>query len=236
MTLRTKRAALLVLALSIGLPSLVHSIPAANAQSSAAADPLSSWLNSQTNIQTWSADIQQTRNLKSLTQPLTESGHVWFTAPNQFRWELGHPAKTIAVRQANQLLVIYPKLKRAERYALDGAQATQWKDTLALLDAGFPRSRAEIDSRFNLLSQTTTNGIHEIVLQPKAETARRMMPQIKIGFETATFALHSTELQFADGSTMQNVFSNAVLNPKIEDAVFNPALDPAYKIVEPLKK
>ena len=34
-----------------------------------------------------------------VNQVLTESGHVWFAAPNRFRWELGHPAKTIAVRQ-----------------------------------------------------------------------------------------------------------------------------------------
>src|SRR5712664_2341928 len=47
---------------------------------------LQSWLNAQTNIHTWSADFVQTRTLKALTQPLTESGHVWFGAPNRFRW------------------------------------------------------------------------------------------------------------------------------------------------------
>src|SRR6267142_1837387 len=71
---------------------------------------LTSWLNAQTNIQTWSADFTQTRTLKALTQPLTETGHVWFRAPNRFRWELGSPVKTIAVRAAADLTVIYPKL------------------------------------------------------------------------------------------------------------------------------
>src|SRR5262245_23984784 len=50
---------------------------------------LRSWLAAQTNIQTWSADFVQTRTLKALAQPLTASGHVWFAAPNRFRWELG---------------------------------------------------------------------------------------------------------------------------------------------------
>ena len=40
-----------------------------------------SWLNAQTNIQTWSADVVQTRNLKSVAQPLTAEGRVWFAAP-----------------------------------------------------------------------------------------------------------------------------------------------------------
>ena len=209
--------------------------PSALAQSQDLNALLSAWLNSQTNIQTWSADFTQIRTLKALTQPLTSTGHVWFAAPNRFHWELGHPPQTIAVRDADQLMVIYPKLKRAERYSLGGAAATEWKDTLALLDAGFPRSHAEVESRFNILSQQTANGIHTLTLQPKSETARKFMPQIKISFDTNSFALHSTELQFQDGSTMENIFANPQLNPQIDDQLFHPTVE-GYKIVEPFKK
>src|SRR5438477_12655952 len=79
---------------------------------------LTRWLNAQTNIQTWSADFVQTRTLKSLVQPLTATGHVWFAMPNRFRWELGNPAKTIAVRAPQELLIFYPRLKRVERFPL----------------------------------------------------------------------------------------------------------------------
>jgi outer membrane lipoprotein-sorting protein len=196
---------------------------------------LSGWLGAQTNIQTWSADFTQTRRLKTLTQPLFASGHVWFAAPNRFRWEIEKPSPTFAVRQPNVLWVVYPKLKRAEQYPLDAASTGPMKDTLALLDAGFPRSRADVESRFNILSQTTANGIHEITLQPKAETARKFMPEIKIAFDAATFSLHSTELKFTDGSTMENDFVNPVLNPKIDESVFQAATE-GYKIVQPFKK
>ena len=54
---------------------------------------LNSWFNAQTNIQTWTADFIQTRVLKSLTQPLTATGHVWFAAPNRFRWNSAAPRK-----------------------------------------------------------------------------------------------------------------------------------------------
>jgi outer membrane lipoprotein-sorting protein len=198
-------------------------------------DLLTGWLNAQTNIQTWEADFVQTRSLKSLTQPLTASGHVWFAAPNRFRWEITSPSQTIAVRQASQMLVLYPKLKRGERYALDNDKAREWKDTLALLDAGFPRSRDQIESRFRIVSQSTSNGVHEIALQPKAEAARRIMPQIKIGFDSQNFALRSTQLQFADGSTMENAFTNAVLNPKIDESEFNPPIEADWKMTEPFK-
>jgi outer membrane lipoprotein-sorting protein len=207
----------------------------ASAQNAGSDALLSAWLNAQTNIQTWSADFTQTRRLKALTQPLTATGHVYFAAPNRFHWEIKKPSPTMAIRQSDTLWVLYPKLKRAEKYPLDSANAGPWKDTLALLDAGFPRSRADVESRFNILSQTTANGVHEVTLQPKATAARRFMPEIKIGFATNDFSLRETVLQFADGSTMENIFANAQMNPKIDESLFNPDVT-GYKISEPFKK
>jgi outer membrane lipoprotein-sorting protein len=195
---------------------------------------LAAWLNSQTNIQTWSAEVIQTRALKSLTQPLTATGRVWFAAPNRFRWELGNPPQTIALRQPEQMLVIYPRLKRAEKYPLTGSHAGPWTDTLALLEAGFPRSQTELESRFRIESESSANGLHEVTLQPRSGSARRMMPHIKIAFATTDFSLRSTELQFADGSRMRNDFTNAVMNPTLDDSLFTFKLHPDFKVTEPL--
>ena len=194
------------------------------------------FLSAQTNLLTWSADLTQTRQLKTLTQPLVSTGRVWFAAPNKFHWEIGSPAQTIAVRGADEMLVIYPRLKRVERYPI-GAQASgQWKDTLALLEAGFPRSHREIEERFRILSLTESNDLHHVALEPRSSSARRMMPQITISFATNDYALRATELQFADGSTMRNEFRNAQENPALDPALFHPEIDPDFKIVEPMKR
>lgn len=200
------------------------------------ASPLTRWLNAQTNIQTWTADVTQTRSLKTLVQPLVARGQVWFAAPNQFRWEIGNPAETIAVRQPEQMLVIYPRLKRAEKYPLGGEAAGPWKDTLALLEAGFPRSRNELEGKFRIVSESASGRIHQVALQPKSASARRMMPLIRISFNVDDLTLQATELQFADGSTMKNDFSNQRLNPKLEPEVFKPSIPAEYKLVEPMKK
>ena len=197
---------------------------------------LAAWIAAQANIHTWSADVVQTRVLKSLTQPLTAKGHVWFEAPNRFRWELGSPPQTIAVRGPEEMLVIYPRLKRAERYPLTGDQAGQWRDVMKLLEAGFPRSESEMQSQYNILSQQMTADTCELTLQPKSATARKMMPQIKIAFSTKDSSLTATELQLADGSTMRNDFKNPELNPKLDDSLFTPKLESDYKIVEPFKQ
>lgn len=213
-------------------------ITATGAMTAAAAEGhslLTSWLAAQTNFQTWSADFVQTRTLKSLSQPLTASGHVWFAEPNFFRWELGHPPQTIAVRAGDQMLIISPRLKHVERYALGAHDSGPWRDMLGLFEAGFPRTQAAMDARFRLQSQTVTNGTCELALEPKSASARRMMPLIKISFSTNDFALRATELRFADGSTLRNDFTNAVLNPKLDEALFRPQLESDFKIVEPLK-
>jgi outer membrane lipoprotein-sorting protein len=197
---------------------------------------LSSWLSAQTNIQTWSADLTQTRHLKTLTQPLVSTGHVWFAAPNKFRWEIGSPAQTIAVRSGDEMQVIYPRLKRVEKYPLSGDKLGQWKDTLALLEAGFPRSEADVDRQFKIVSINTSNDVTSVALEPKSSAARKMMPRIIVAFATNDFSLRATELQFGDGSTMRNDFRNGQMNPQIAPEIFAPKPNPEFKIVEPMKR
>jgi outer membrane lipoprotein-sorting protein len=192
------------------------------------------WLNAQTNIQSWSADFVQTRNLKAVVQPLLATGHAWFAAPNQFRWEVGNPPQTIAVRAPSELIILYPKLKRAELFPLTGNQTGQWRDALSLLEAGFPRNQAEVEAKYNVISQAITNNQGEAVLQPKSEAARRMIPQLKVVFDTQKNVLLATEMQFADGSTMRNDFSNPVLNHPIAPTVFSAEIPKEYKVSEPL--
>lgn len=196
--------------------------------------PVVRWLEAQTNIQTWTAEVRQIRTFKTLAQPLEEQGRVWFAAPNRFRWEIGTPAKTIALRQPDQMLVIYPRLKRAERFPLEGDQAGAWKDTLALLEAGFPRSQAELEKKFRINGQSCSNDLCQVLLEPRSASARRMMPRLRIAFSPIDFTLRMTELQFGDGSSLRNEFSNGVVNPTLPQDTFEPALGPDIKIVEPL--
>jgi len=195
---------------------------------------LNGWLSSQTNLQTWTADFVQMRTFRTLTQPLVATGHVWFASPNRFRWELGSPAQTIALRQADEMFVIYPMLKRAEQYPLSGHESGQWREMLSLLEAGFPRSRADLDSRFRIMSLTETNGAWQLALQPISTFARRMMKEIRVGLATNDFSLNSTELVFADGALMRNDFRNPVINSSFDKALFDWKPPPDFKVTKPL--
>jgi outer membrane lipoprotein-sorting protein len=192
------------------------------------------WFEVQTHTQSWSADFIQTRRLKVLNQPLVSTGKVWVTH-DEFRWELGQPVQTIVLRQPDQLLIVYPRLKRAEKYPLGAAPSGPIKDALALLDATLPRDRATMEKNFQLLSAVETNSILQMTLQPKSDSARKFIDEIVIGFHTNNFTIATTEMKFADGSSLRNDFTNVVLNQPIEPDWFQAKLPSDYTVVEPLK-
>jgi outer membrane lipoprotein-sorting protein len=193
------------------------------------------WFEVQTNLQSWAGDFTQTRTLTVLNQPLVSQGKVW-VKPGEFRWELGQPVQTIVLRTPEQLLIIYPRLKRAEKYLLDSVPTGPMKDALALLDASLPRDRATMEKNFALLSAIETNAILQMTLQPRSTEARKFIGQIVIGFHTNDFTIAVTEMKFADGSKLHNDFTNVVLNAPIEPKMFTADLPPDYTVSEPLKK
>jgi outer membrane lipoprotein-sorting protein len=195
---------------------------------------LDGWFAAQKNLHSWSADFVQTRTLKTLTRPLVATGHVDFAVPAQFRWELGRPARTIALGGNGEMFVIYPLLKRAEHYPFGPSAPKQWRDMMSLLQAGFPRSREDFDAEFQLLSLTETNGVWQLALQPQSASARQMMPELRLGLATNDFSLVSTEMIFVDGSRMRSVFTNAVVNPAPAANLFTWQPPADYKVTNPL--
>ena len=197
---------------------------------------INNWLAAQSNLKTWTADFTQTRTLKTLKQPLRSQGHLIFAAPNNFRWQLGEPAQTIAIRNSNEMSVVYPKLKRAERYPLAGAGNEPWRDALALMDAGFPTSRAELDNRFKLVSLQFTNDLAQITMEPRSAMAKKFMSEVQLSLRTNDFSMTANQLQFSDGSILRNDFTNAVKNPSLDTNAFDAKVPADYTVVEPMKK
>lgn len=193
---------------------------------------LHDWLAAQTNLQTWSAEFVQTRFLKVLVQPLVSTGRVWFARPNRFRWELGQPVQTLAARDEDRLLLIYPRLRRVERIELRTTHQGPLGEALNLLDAGFPKDRADFDSRFRLRALVRTNDAWRLDLQPASPAARRWMPLIALTLNATNFDLVANELSFTDGSRLRNDFRATVHNEVFPPETFRPAIDPGFQMVD----
>ena len=131
-------------------------------------------------------------------------------------------------------MIVYPRLKRAEKYPLNGVPSGPMKDAMTLLDASLPRDRAAMEERFHLLSAIQTNSILEMTLEPRSASARKFIGRILIGFRTNDFSIAVTEMKFVDGSSLRNDFSDVVLNRPIDPALFEPKVPSDYTVVEPL--
>lgn len=200
-----------------------------------AADLVDQWIGAQTNLHTWSAKIVETRVYKTLSQPLVSTGAVWVAVPDRFRWELGQPPQTIAIRQPDELTIIYPRLKQAEKYPLRADQPGPWKDALALLDASFPRSRTNLETQFQIQGLAQTNGVATLSLRPRRAAARKFVAGLAISFRTDDFSPVATELTFSDGSSLRNDFSGGVVNPPLAPELFSVTLGSDFTVVQPLK-
>ena len=197
---------------------------------------LNHWLTAQTNFTSWRADFIQTRSLKALTQPLISHGRIWFVAPNLFRWELGVPAKSVALRTESDLIVLAPSLKRAERYPISEMAKGPIKGLASLMDTGFPRDATAFKKQFEMLGADETNGVCNFRFAPRESAIRKLLPELSIGVSLHDFSLRTTSLQFADGSILRNDFTNSEVNPRIDPALFVAPLDAQWKVTEPMKQ
>jgi outer membrane lipoprotein-sorting protein len=209
--------------------------PAAAADDSAD-EVLSSWLERQAEIESWTAEVVQTRRLESLVRPLTANGRVWFRQPNRFRWQLGDPPKTIAVRTVDALVILYPRLEQAERYALGAELDPAWQQALALLEVGFPQDPELFRAAYGLLGGEQIDRGWRLELQPADADARRLLERIRIELSADDLTLLATELVFPDGSTMRNDFSKHLLNVELDDALFEAEIGAGYTVVNPLDR
>jgi outer membrane lipoprotein-sorting protein len=221
--------------LMIGLVLLLFS-SRGSAGNASSEELLKTWLEQQGRVKTWSADVVQIRKLKSLSRPLKSRGRVWFLQPNRFRWQLGDPPRTIAIRKQDELLVVYPKLKQVERYSTGEAVDPAWKQVLALLEVGFPSDSETFFARYKLVSGTQSKKSWEFLLRPAAKEAQRLLEEIRVKVSARDFSLLATELVFPDGSTMRNEFIHRKLNPAVDETLFDFEIGEEYQVVNPLEK
>jgi outer membrane lipoprotein-sorting protein len=219
---------------SIGLLLLLFAHPAF-ADTDPSKQFLDTWLTYQAQVKTWSADVVQIRKLKSLVHPLKSRGRVWFRQPNRFRWQLGQPPRTIAVRTEDQLLIVYPRLKQIEQYSLGNAIDPSWKQVLALLEVGFPSDPDAFHARYEMVQAERSGRVWHFKLRPADKQARRLLKQVRLEISIDDLTLLATELVFPGGSTMRNQFSNYQLNPDLDDALFKVEIAAGYQVVNPLQ-
>lgn len=219
---------------SVGLVLLLAYAVGARAESGGR-EALEAWLERQASIETWTAEVTQTRKLRSLARPLESHGRVWFRQPNRFRWQLGDPPRTIAVRTADELVILYPRLRRMERYRFGDDLDPSWRQALALLDVGFPSAPQTFYETYEVVSTARAGDAWRFELRPAAAEARRLIESIRLEVAADDSSLLATELSFPDGSTLRNEFSGHQIDPDLDPSLFEVGEEEGYEVVDPLQ-
>jgi outer membrane lipoprotein-sorting protein len=207
------------------LPVLVH-----GAEVGPNLAPIKQWIERQNDFRSVSADFVQTRSLRTLKSPLESPGHLWFVAPNTFRWELGKPAKTIVVRKGETMLIVTPAKRRAERQNANDAGGKSGMQSLAMLSFPLAESFADFQRKFEVLSVDVEGNRCRCEILPRDAGARRMMRAMTLEFDTRSAHVISLGFVARDGSSLENRFSNIRVNPQIDRDLFEIDLE-GYEVV-----
>ena len=180
--------------------------------------PVRKWLAAQASVRTVQADFAQTRSFHALRDPITSPGHLWFSAPHSFRWELGDPPKTVVLRRGDLYLVIQPTKRHAERLSAADTSGQAGGPGMPMMDFPFAKDFDDFNRRFEVLSVILQDTRCHVEMLPRDPQMRKMLEAARIDFDTATGFLVSFEFVTRDGSSLRNEFTNVRLNAKIDPA------------------
>ena len=178
--------------------------------------PVRRWLAKQEELRTLQADFTQTRSYKNLRDPLAAPGHLWYSAPGSFRWEVGDPPKTVVLRRGEDYYVITPGKKRAERTPTAVLNRPGGAARAPIVDFPFAKNYDDFSRRFEILAVTMQGTRCHLELLPRDAQARSALASVRIDFDTETGHLASFEFVTRDGSSLRNEFSNVRTDAKID--------------------
>lgn len=183
------------------------------------------WLDTNASTQSLKVDFVQSRTLKALKNPLVQEGTMWLNYPtNQFRWQLGTPAKTIVVSKgANKIAVMRTPLKRVE---FRESGQSSGAPGLSSLTRGFPKTLTEFQTRYRILSISQKGNSYEILTQPKSGSDG--VSRYRFIIDQSRFLLKGMIIELKDGSVVTTTFKRVDRNPTIQAAIFAPDMS-GYK-------
>lgn len=206
-----------ILLISLFLPLAMLPLPAAPAWDLA---PVKKWIASQAGMKSLSADLVQTRKFRTLKDPLERPGHVWFQTPDAFRWELGSPPTRIVLRYKDEMAMIEPEKKRAERMDPQAMGQRAGQPKMGLMEFPLATDFAAFERQFEILDLQTQGTQCSLTILPRDPESRKVMRDIRLEFDTSNNHLLAFEITFRDGSSLRNEFSRIEINAQIDPRTF----------------
>lgn len=188
--------------------------------------PLEAWLAKQGSVTSLEADFIQERTLPALRKPVSTPGTFSMQKPGKMRWELGKPAKTLAVSDGTTMTLIDVDKKRARQISADSARA---KPFTLLADGALNGDLEGFKKTFDLVESRVTDGIYQLTARPRDRSLRDKVQWVFLDIDPKTQLLRAMEIRLDDKSRIRTIFSNSKINPKLPADRFTADLT-GYKV------
>jgi outer membrane lipoprotein-sorting protein len=184
---------------------------------------LRTWIKAQGEIVSLRGAFSQERKIKVLHKTLVAPGRFWYQAPDQFRWEIGVPARSIAIHSRDTFTMIDVEKGKAEVQDMVGGDDNS--RMVAYFQLSFPRDWASFQQEFKVLSVVESGDVLQAELEPLRPGSARGVRTITFEIDPKSYATRAFVLSLKDGSEMRTSFSGVERDVPLPGSTFDVSLD-----------
>lgn len=187
--------------------------------------PLKRMIGKGKEIHTLSADITETRHLRTLSRPVTSKGHLWFVSPSSFRWKNGHPNESVLIGNDEGLFLVTRLEGKKSCRRLDSSTAAPMSPLG--IPGLFPGDYDAFLQVLRVESISVSGNRCHAEMAPLGNGGLRGVSSLHLDFDSDNGRWISLRIITKDGSSILQEFSNVRINAKVPPELFDPGRETA---------
>jgi outer membrane lipoprotein-sorting protein len=164
-----------------------------------------------------------------LREEAVSQGTLLFRRPNQMRWEVDKPQRTIVVIDGSTLLIYHPDEKEAERRDLRADFAS--RAAVEFLASGMSLDITELEQRFRVDLYREDGGV-VLILTPRSRWVAQALASVSIYQREEEAVPRQIVVVGRRGDRTVTILTHVTINPKFPENPFSLRLGPEVRVTE----
>lgn len=179
-------------------------------------------------IQTFEADVVETRTLALLARPQVSRGRISFERPGKFRWEYTAPEKRVYVLAEGSLTGWIPAKNQVERVNI-----SRYERRIRRMIA-FGQDSKILWRDFRISTGAAASGLDELILAPRSRRMERRVREIRISVDHRSGFPRRIRYITKEGNEVLLELQNILVNRALAPATFALKIPPGARVVRGL--
>ncbi|MEE9231059.1 MAG: outer membrane lipoprotein carrier protein LolA [Acidobacteriota bacterium] len=180
----------------------------------------------QLNTQTMIANFVEKKKLQLLADDQIQTGTFYYSKPSSFMWEYSKPDDKVILISAEQLLIYYPQLKKAEEIDITRYS----KRILRFFGLGQPTTELRKYYDLTLAEDPAMPDTYLLILDPRKRRVQKRLDSIRIWIDREMLVPRQVEYVETDGDSTRFTFRNLEINSAISPAKYVIKIPPDVEV------